>query len=193
MKYFSQNIKIIEKAVNSINNEVFEKLLKECVETLNNGGKIIASGLGKNVAVCDKFVGEMVSLGQQAQFLHTNSAVHGDLGIIQDGDLVIVLTKSGETIESIHLAQHLFKRNVKVWLLTFREESTLTKQIENSLIINMEHEGDDWDIVPNNSSILNLIVLQELAINIARKRDVKLTDFKFNHPGGHIGDILKNH
>ena len=166
MKYFSQNIKIIEKAVNSINNEVFEKLLKECVETLNNGGKIIASGLGKNVAVCDKFVGEMVSLGQQAQFLHTNSAVHGDLGIIQDGDLVIVLTKSGETIESIHLAQHLFKRNVKVWLLTFREESTLTKQIENSLIINMEHEGDDWDIVPNNSSILNLIVLQELAINI---------------------------
>ena len=106
--------------------------------------------------------------------------------------MVIVLTKSGETIESIHLVEHLLKRNIKIWLLTFRKESTLTNKLENSIIIDLEHEGDDWDIVPNNSSILNLIVLQELAINIARERDVKLTDFKFNHPGGHIGNILKN-
>lgn len=192
MKYFEKNLELINKGVNSIKKEVFENLLNDCFNTLENGGKIIASGLGKNVAVCDKFVGEMVSLGQQAQFLHTNSAVHGDLGIIQDGDLVIVLTKSGETIESIHLVEHLLKRNIKIWLLTFEKESTLTKKLENALVINLEHEGDDWNIVPHNSSILNLIVLQELAVNIARKRNVKLTDFKFNHPGGHIGDILKN-
>lgn len=192
MKYFEKNMKLIQKGVNSIDEKCFERLLNDCIETLNNGGKIIASGLGKNVAICDKFVGEMVSLGQRAQFLHTNSAVHGDLGSIQDGDLVIVLTKSGETIESIHLVEHLFKRNIKIWLLTFEKESTLAKKIENIMVINLEHEGDDWNIVPHNSSILNLIVLQELAINIARKRGVKLSDFKFNHPGGHIGDLLKN-
>ena len=192
MKYFERDLKIIQNGLESIDDMGFEKLLEDCVKTLNGGGKIIASGLGKNVAVCDKFVGEMVSLGQQAQFLHTNSAVHGDLGIIKDGDLVILLTKSGETIESIHLVEHLFKRNITVWLLTFNKQSTLTRKIDNTLIIDLEHEGDDWNIVPHNSSILNLIVLQELAVNIARKRNVKLIDFKLNHPGGHIGNLLKN-
>lgn len=192
MKYFERDLQLIKKGIDSLDEECFERLLKDCVVTLENGGKIIASGLGKNIAVCDKFVGEMVSLGQPAQFLHTNSAVHGDLGIVQDGDLVIILTKSGETIESIHLVEHLLKRNVKIWLLTFAKESTLAKKTEKKLIIDLEHEGDDWNIVPHNSSILNLIVLQELAINIARLRNVKLTDFKFNHPGGHIGNILKN-
>ena len=69
----------------------------------------------------------MISMGLDACFLHTNSAVHGDMGIVKDGDLVIILTKSGETSESIYLARLLKERKIRMWLLTFVEESTLRK------------------------------------------------------------------
>ena len=133
----------------------------------------------------------MVSLGQNAQFLHTNSAVHGDLGIVKDNDLVIILTKSGETVESIYLVNELQKRNIKLWLFSFEEKSTLTEKIKKSIILNLKNEGDLWNIVPNNSSTVNLIILQALAINIAKKRNATIEEFRKNHPGGHIGDILK--
>ena len=132
----------------------------------------------------------MISLGMNAFFLHTNSAVHGDMGIIKDGDLVILLTKSGKTAESVYLAKHLLKRNVKLWLLTFHEKSDLTEMIPNVLVIPMEHEGDMWNIVPNNSTTLNLIVLQTVAINLAKRRNIQLHEFHRNHPGGNIGELL---
>ena len=124
--------------------------------------------------------------------MNTNSAVHGDIGLVKDGDVVIVLTKSGETIESVYLTSLLKKRAITLWLLSFRKDSTLTREIENSLILNLKDEGDPWDIVPNNSTTVNLIVLQGLAMHIAERRNVTLQDFKKNHPGGYIGEQLKN-
>ena len=132
----------------------------------------------------------MLSLGLNANFLHTNSAVHGDIGMVKQGDLVIVLTKSGETEESIYLTNLLLKRNVKLWLLTFKEKSTLTSIIPKSIVVYLNHEGDMWNIVPNNSTTMNLIILQALAMNIAIEMGVTLEQFKENHPGGHIGVIL---
>lgn len=191
MKYLNQIMKTINKSVKSINEKKFNKLVDDCVSTINNNGKIIVSGLGKNVAICDKFVGEMLSMGLPAQFLHTNSAVHGDLGMIRDNDLVIILTKSGETIESIGLYQHLKKRKSLVWLLTFEEKSTLTREIKDSIVLTLDEEGDLWNLVPNNSSTVNLIILQALAIQLSMKLNIQLDEFKKNHPGGHIGDLLK--
>lgn len=191
MEYLKKIMETINKSVNSINEEKFINLVNDCVKTINNNGKIIVSGLGKNVAICDKFVGEMLSMGLPAQFLHTNSAVHGDLGMIKDNDLVIILTKSGETIESINLYSHLKKRKSLSWLLTFEENSTLTREIKNSIILSLDEEGDKWNLVPNNSSTVNLIILQALAIQLSIKMNVQLEEFKRNHPGGHIGDLLK--
>ena len=165
-------------------------MVKEGRETIDSGHKIIVSGLGKNVPICEKFVGSMVSLGMEAYFLHTNSAVHGDMGIVKDGDMVILLTKSGETSESVYLARLLGERNVNMWLLTFVKDSTLTRLIPNSIVLDMEHEGDLWNIMPNNSTTLNLIVLQGLAMQIAEARNMQLEDFRRNHPGGHIGEVL---
>lgn len=192
---YCQNIDIIAKAIESVNEVQFNKLLNACESALKKGHKIITSGLGKNVPICDKFVGTMLSLGMNAGFLHTNSAVHGDLGMIKSGDLVIILTKSGSTSESVYLTDLIQQRHgVDIWLLSFQSNSILTEKIgkDKSLIIHMEHEGDLWDIVPNNSSTLNLIVLQMLAIELAKKIGVTLSDFKENHPGGAIGDKLKN-
>jgi len=190
--YFENILEAVNNSVRSMNDEIFNQLLKESLETIESGHKIIVSGLGKNVPVCEKFVGTMNSLGQPAYFMNTNSAVHGDIGIVDKGDLVIVLTKSGETIESIHLTDLLKQRDCNIWLLTFREKSTLVDEIGKCLILDLEDEGDQWNIVPNNSTTVNLIVLQGLAMEIVRHRGVTLVDFKKNHPGGYIGTQLKN-
>ncbi len=192
IKYFEENMRILEAAIESISEEEFEALLSDCKETLDRGSKIVVSGLGKNVPVCDKFVGSMVSLGMAACFLHTNSAVHGDIGTVKNGDLVIILTKSGSTVESVYLKEQLDKRSVTQWLLTYGDGGKLAKVMDKVLHIQMSHEGDPWNIVPNNSTVLNLIVLQALAMELAKAEGITLDDFKLNHPGGHIGEILMN-
>lgn len=192
---FKKNLSVINKAIDSIDEKQFKGLLNECICTLTSGHKIIASGLGKNVPICDKFVGTMLSLGLDAGFLHSNSAVHGDMGMVKSGDLVIILTKSGSTSESVYLAELLKERTgVNLWLLSFNSNSVLVDLIgkKKSLIINMEHEGDQWNIVPNNSTTLNLIVLQTLAIELSKRMGITLSQFKANHPGGSIGVMLKD-
>lgn len=191
-EYFTDIMSTLQNSLSSLDEEQFTKLVNDCTEAIGEGGKVIVSGLGKNVPVCDKFVGTMVSLGQNACFMNTNSAAHGDLGMVMPGDVVIILTKSGETAESVYLAKHLLERDCKLWLLTFREQSTMRQMLPNSLVLKLENEGDPWDIVPNNSTTVNLIVLQGLALHIAKNRGVTLDDFKKNHPGGFIGEQLKN-
>ena len=190
ISYFEKQLAELDHSLHSLDPEVFGKLVKESVEVLKAGHKIIVSGLGKNVPNCDKFVGSMVSMGLDAYFLHTNSAVHGDMGLVKDGDLVILLTKSGETAESVYLAELLKKRDIHMWLLTFVKESRLTREIPNHLVLDLDHEGDLWNIMPNNSTTMNLIVLQGLAMMIAREMNLEIGQFKRNHPGGHIGEVL---
>ena len=192
IKYFEYQLKEIDDSIHSINEPVFRRWVDEAVNTIDSGHKIVVSGLGKNVPICEKFVGSMVSLGMDAAFLNTNSAVHGDMGIVKDGDMVIILTKSGETAESVYLSHKLSDRNINKWLLTFEKNSTLVREIPNHLVLNLKHEGDMWNIMPNNSTTVNLIVLQGLAMQIASKRGLTIEDFKRNHPGGHIGEVLSD-
>lgn len=185
--YFERQLKEFEHSIHSMDMELFERWVAEGVQALKDGHKIIVSGLGKNVPVCEKFVGSMQSLGLEAYYLNTNSAIHGDMGVVKDGDMVVILTKSGETAESIYLTRLLKQRKVNLWLLTFVQESTLTKEIPNCMILDLIHEGDMWNIMPNNSTTINLIVLQGLAMKIAATMGITLEDFKRNHPGGAIG------
>ena len=82
-EYFSNTMRIITNAIESIDETVYDELVDQCEEVLRRGGKIIASGLGKNVPICEKFVGTLNSFGIDERFLHTNTAVHGDLGIVK--------------------------------------------------------------------------------------------------------------
>jgi D-arabinose 5-phosphate isomerase GutQ/GTP:adenosylcobinamide-phosphate guanylyltransferase len=192
--YFQNDWNVISSALKSVDITAMDKLIDDCEQTLKSGNKIIASGLGKNVPICDKFVGTMLSLGLNANFLHTNSAVHGDMGMVKPGDLVIILTKSGATAESIYLESLLEKRdNVKLWLISFKRKSPLADRMSNRLIIDLLHEGDLWDIVPNHSTTINLLILQKVAMELAKRLNLSLeNDFKPNHPGGAIGEKLNN-
>lgn len=190
ISYFEKQLAEFDDSVHSLDEEEFTRWVDEAVRILKNGHKIIVSGLGKNVPICEKFVGSMISMGLGAYFLHTNSAVHGDMGVVKDGDMVVLLTKSGETSESVYLTKFLKERDVDLWLLTFAPESTLTKEIPNKIILHLNHEGDLWNIMPNNSTTINLIVLQGFAMMIAKHMNLNLEQFKRNHPGGHIGEVL---
>lgn len=194
IRYFERQLEEFDRSIHSLDEKAFERWVKEAVETLAAGHKIIVSGLGKNVPICEKFVGSMVSMGLDAYFLHTNSAVHGDMGLVKNGDMLIVLTKSGETAESVYLVRTLKEQNreINMWLLTFCRESTLTGEISNCIVPKLEHEGDLWNIMPNNSTTINLIVLQGLAMMIAKEMKLDIGQFRVNHPGGHIGELLRD-
>lgn len=191
--YFEKQLEVFTHSVHSLNENMFARWVEEAVTTLKAGNKIVVSGLGKNVPICEKFVGSMISMGLEAYFLHTNSAVHGDMGLVKAGDMVIILTKSGETTESIYLSRLLKERNINMWLLTFNGKSTLAKEIPNCVVLSLEHEGDLWNVMPNNSTTVNLIVLQGLAMMIAKEMKLDIEEFGRNHPGGYIGEMLKTY
>ena len=190
-KYYEDVIDVIKDSIDSIDQNVFDDLINECVITLKSGGKVIATGLGKNVPICEKFVGTMNSFGLDARFLHTNTAVHGDLGVIKSKDLLIMLSKSGNTKESVELAEYLMDRGTDTWLMTYSDECKLAGICKKQLIMRLKNEGDRWNIVPNNSASVYLIVLQGLALEIAEKMNIQLDDFRINHPGGGIGAKLR--
>lgn len=190
--YYESTMNQLEEALQQVSMSDMDRLITDCEKTLKSGHKIIASGLGKNVPICEKFEGTMLSLGLDAQFLHTNTAVHGDMGMVKPGDLVILLTKSGSTDESVYLTELLQKREgVQLWLMSCSDHGMLAERIEHKLIIPLEHEGDPWNIMPNNSTTLFLIVLQTLAMQLVKRMGITLDGFKQNHPGGAIGAKLR--
>ena len=188
--YYESVLEVIRDSIQSIPEAEYERLITECIHALKNGGKIIASGLGKNVPICEKFVGTLNSLGIDARFLHTNTAVHGDLGMVCKNDLLILLSKGGNTYETVMLAEHLKKRETNTWLMTFTDKCKCAELVNKRLIMHLKTEGDEWDIVPNNSTTVYLVVLQGIAVEIGKRMGVTLHDFMVNHPGGGIGAKL---
>ena len=188
--YYEGVLETIKDAIESIPEDNYTQIIDECVETIKNGGKIIASGLGKNVPICEKFVGTMNSLGMDARFLHTNTAVHGDLGMVGEKDLVLLLSKGGNTHETVTLAKYLKDRGSNTWLMTFTNKCKSAEVVEKKFILHLINEGDEWDIVPNNSTTVYLIILQGIALEIAKRLNITLEDFGKNHPGGGIGARL---
>lgn len=188
--YYEEVMAVIRDSLESIPGNTYEQIISECIDTLKNGGKIIASGLGKNVPICEKFVGTLNSLGIDARFLHTNTAVHGDLGMVTSKDIVLLLTKGGNTSETVALGEHLKNRGTNTWLMSFYGDGKASKVVEKKMIMHLIKEGDAWDIIPNNSTTVYLIVLQGIALEIGKRMGVSLDDFRINHPGGGIGARL---
>lgn len=189
---FLQNIGVIERSVASLNDELYCNLVEDCLHALCNNKKIIISGLGKNIPVCEKFVSSMRSVGLDTSFIHTSEAFHGDLGIIKEGDVVIVLSKSGKTPESLHFAEKLKTRKIISWAMTFENEPSLSTKVDKAITLSLEQEGDPWNIMPMNSTVVYLVILQGIIIDLVNKLGITLKDFKANHPGGGIGQKLLN-
>lgn len=188
--YYQEVLEVLHDAVESIQEDMYEQLICECENTLKNGGKVIASGLGKNVPICEKFVGTMNSLNMDARFLHTNTAVHGDLGMVGQKDIVLLLSKGGNTHETVTLAEYLKARGTNTWLMTFTAKNKSAEVVDKKFFMHLQNEGDVWDIVPNNSTTVYLMVLQGIALELSKRMGISIEDFGLNHPGGGIGARL---
>lgn len=190
---FKKNIATIEKSVASLNYDCYRQLLSECLHAIHSGNKIVISGLGKNRPVCEKFVSSMNSVGLNAAFLHTSEAFHGDFGLVKDGDVVIVLSKSGKTPETLLLVDKLKQKpSIALWAFTFESRTELSQKVNRSICLSLDEEGGPWNIMPMNSTIVTLFILQGLIIDLVNSLGITLNDFKANHPGGGIGQKLLN-
>lgn len=189
---FSKNLRIIENSVASLDENCYSALLNDCLEAQLSGRKVIVTGLGKNVPICEKFVSSMNAVGLNSAFIHTSEAFHGDIGIVKDGDIVIILSKSGKTPESLILAGKLRPRKIISWAFTFETETELSNLVQKTIRLSLEHEGGPWNIMPMNSTIVSLFILQGLIIDMVNSLGISLNDFKANHPGGGIGKKLSN-
>ncbi len=153
-------------------------------------GRIIITGMGKSGLVARKIVATMNSTGTSAIFLHPSDAVHGDLGMVRKEDVVICISKSGDT-EEIRDILPLFRRiGVRIISMVGSVNSPLGKQSDIVLDISVKEEACPHDLAPTASTTATLVMGDALAIALLEMRDFTKEDFAMFHPGGNLGKQL---
>jgi len=153
-------------------------------------GKLIVTGLGKSGFIAQKIAATMVSTGTQAIYLHAGEAIHGDVGIIQQNDVVLGISKSGETDELITIINHAKHLSVPNIVITCSHKSKLAKTADISLITPVESEACPLGLAPTSSTTAALLVGDAISIALMELRNFSPDDFASNHPGGTIGKRL---
>ncbi len=165
----------------------FEKVVKL---VLQNPGRLVISGIGKSANVAVKIVATLNSTGTPAIFMHAADATHGDLGMIRENDLVMILSKSGNTPEIKLLATLVKDLDVPLIAMTANPQSTLARLADYLLLTPVQKEADPFNLVPTVSTTLQMALGDALAISILKERSFSDRDFAKNHPGGTIGKQL---
>ncbi|HTR81374.1 MAG TPA: KpsF/GutQ family sugar-phosphate isomerase [Bacteroidota bacterium] len=165
----------------------FERAVRIIFETK---GRIVVTGMGKSGIIARKIVATMNSTGTPAIFLHPSDAVHGDLGMVRREDVIICISKSGETAEILQLIP-MFKRiEVPIIAMLGNVNSSIAKASDVVLDITVEEEACPHDLAPTSSTTATLAMGDALAITLLEKRDFSKEDFALFHPGGSLGKRL---
>ena len=160
----------------------------ECL--MSCGGRIVVTGMGKSGLVARKIAATLSSTGTPALFLHPAEAVHGDLGMIVRGDVVLALSQSGETEEILNLLATIKRLEVKLIVMTGELGSTLAQASEVALDCSVAKEACSLGLAPTASTTTMLALGDALAMTVAEKRGFKEEDFADLHPGGKLGKRL---
>jgi arabinose-5-phosphate isomerase len=188
----------IARKVISIEVEAVEHLLEELDENFINAvemihdckGRVIVTGLGKSGAVGRKVAATLASTGTASYFLHASEGIHGDLGIVNKEDVIICLSKSGNTDELFKLIP-VFKRiGAKMIAITANPDSALGKHSDIVLSIGKKEEACPYDLAPTSSTTAMTVLGDALAITLLKKRNFTEEDFSFLHPAGTLGKRL---
>ncbi len=160
---------------------------------LSSAGRVIVTGLGKSGAIGRKLAATLASTGTASYFLHASEGIHGDLGIVHKDDVIICLSKSGNT-EELNFLLPVFKRlNVPIISITSNPESILAKHSQVLLNIGVKEEACPHDLSPTSSTTAMLVLGDALAIALLEKRQFSAEDFAFLHPAGSLGKRLLLH
>lgn len=157
---------------------------------LENKGNIVFSGVGKSAIIAQKITATMNSTGTSSVFMHAADAIHGDLGIIRDHDLVVLLSKSGETPEVKVLVPLIKLRGNKIIAIVGNRDSYLARQADYVLDVTVGNEGFPGNPAPTSSSTAQLVMGDALAVCLMQCRGFSTDDFAKFHPGGALGKQL---
>jgi arabinose-5-phosphate isomerase len=168
----------------------FTEAVRLLKETLDQRGKIIVVGIGKSGNIGHKIAATLNSTGSTAVVLHSQNALHGDLGLVSDGDAVIALSYSGETVELLDLLPHIKRFEVQLIAMTGRSDSTLARYADVTLDTSVEREACPLNLAPTSSSTAMLVMGDALAMVLLEARGFNEEAFARFHPGGALGRAL---
>jgi arabinose-5-phosphate isomerase len=175
------------KAVRAQLDQQFDDAVGLVVETLEQRGKIVIVGVGKSGNIGQKIAATLTSTGSTSVLLNSVDALHGDLGIVNDGDLVLALSYSGESEELIHLLPALKRFSVRIIALTGNLKSTVAKRSDVVLNVKVPKEACPFNLAPTASTTAMLVMGDALAMAVLQARGFKEQDFARHHPAGAIG------
>lgn len=191
LKEGGQLTRLLAKQKQSLNH-FFDKLDLDQVQNiltliLNCKGKLIFSGVGKSALMAKKISASMCSVSQKSCFLDSQEALHGDLGLVEAGDLCIFLSKSGESDELLELVGHIQRKGAKIISWVSSANSRLAKVSDFSLLLPLDSELCPFDLAPTTSCSLQLLVGDLLVISLMEAQEISLAQYGQNHPSGRIG------
>jgi arabinose-5-phosphate isomerase len=164
-----------------------------CRLCLDCTGRVVVTGMGKSGHIGGKIAATLASTGTPAFFLHPAEAIHGDLGMITRGDLVLALSNSGETRELLQLLPHLKRLGVPLITLTGKAGSTLAQAATVTLDVSVAAEACPLNLAPTASTTATLAMGDALAVALLEARGFTAQDFARSHPGGALGRRLLLH
>ena len=176
----------IEKLYHNINDEFAD--IVQLIALAK--GRLIVTGIGKSANVATKIVATLNSTGTPAVFMHASDAIHGDLGIIQKNDIVLMLSKSGNTPEIKVLIPLIKNFGNKIIGLTANNQSYLAKNADYLLHTPMDKEACPNNLAPTTSTTLQMVMGDALAVALLENKGFKEKDFAKYHPGGTLGKKL---
>jgi arabinose-5-phosphate isomerase len=165
--------------------------VERVVELLANcKGKVVILGVGKSGIIGQKIAATMTSAGTAALYLHPSDALHGGLGIVQQDDVVIVLSNSGETDEIVGMLPYLKNRGVAIVAIAGNLNSTLARSADAVLDASVDKEACPLNLAPTTSTTVALAIGDALAMTVMKVKGLTSDDFAVNHPAGRLGKRL---
>jgi arabinose-5-phosphate isomerase len=183
---FDLEIAGIETLRDSLDGE-FEAVVENCLKTIDSGGKIIITGIGKSGYIGQKIAATLSSIGSPALFMHPVEALHGDLGIMQDNDIMMALSYSGETEELLRIMTPAKRLGIKIIAVTGNPESSLAKHSDIILGMAVSTEACPFNLAPTTTTTALLALGDALAMVLLDVRGFTKEDYGRLHPGGAIG------
>ncbi|MGJ1430052.1 KpsF/GutQ family sugar-phosphate isomerase [Sphingobacterium spiritivorum] len=183
-------IELEAQSVQNLTNNINDDFVGVVHEILNLKGRVIVTGIGKSAIIAQKIVATLNSTGTPSIFLHAADAIHGDLGIVQPQDLIIALSKSGNTPEIKVLVPFLKQTQNKLVAIVGNTESFLAQHADYILDTTVEREACPNNLAPTTSTTAQLAMGDALAVVLQECREFSDRDFAKYHPGGALGKQL---
>ncbi|UUX33758.1 KpsF/GutQ family sugar-phosphate isomerase [Fundicoccus culcitae] len=178
------------ESIASLSNIIDDSFEKAILAITECSGKVVITGVGKSGHIGKKIAATFSSTGTPSFFMHSTEGLHGDLGMIEKEDIVILISNSGETSEVISLLPTIKTIGSQTISITSNNQSTLAKSVDFPLAYTYTHEVDHLNLAPTTSSTTVLVIGDALAVTLSKIREFRAEDFHLYHPGGSLGRQL---